>query len=131
MTVPKTKSSNPAVNRLRTVLLAEPTEIPGGQNSHFLTAYLKDLEPAKLTQSLCEWLLIWDALEEFAENQIGHPEALPTKLAIKVVCFTVDVPNDYHLRSSSTARLVEVSLPYDLASKSTDTGLSLNLNEQP
>jgi hypothetical protein len=52
MPVLKTKGGNQAVNGLadRSSVLAEPAEVPGGQDSHFLTSSFEELELTKLLQ---------------------------------------------------------------------------------
>ena len=91
MPVVKTKGGNQEVDGLAdcTSLLAEPAAVPGGQDSHFFTSGLKKLELPKLLQDSREGPLVWDALENFAQNQVRGSEALPTELAIKVVGLTI------------------------------------------
>jgi hypothetical protein len=82
-------------------------------------------------------------LKSLAENQISQSEALPTKLAIKVVGLFVPQTaqivdphrriNDHHrflLHESPETRVVKVSVPTDLASKPANGGLRPSLNQQ-
>ena len=141
----KAKRGNQTVDGLadRVSPLTETPEISRGLNSQFLTASLKYLELAKFTQDSRERLLVSDTLKSLAENQISQSEALPTKLAIKVVGLFVPQAaqivdphrgiNDHHrslLHKSAETRLVKVSVPTDLASKPPNGGLRPSLNQQ-
>jgi hypothetical protein len=145
MPVVKAKRSNQTVDGLADGAspLTETLEISRGLDSQFLTASLKYLELAKFTQDSCERLLVSDTLKSLAENQISQSEALPTKLAIKVVGLFVPQTtqivdpdrgiNDHHwslLHKSPETRLVKVSVPTDLASKPANGGLRPSLNQQ-
>jgi len=123
--------------------LAETPEISCRLDSQFRTASLKDLELTQFTQDSRERILVSNTLKSLAENQISQSEALPTKLAIKVVGLfvpqTVQIVNphrsinDHHwslLRQAPETRLVKVSVPTDLASKPANGGLRSGLNEQ-
>jgi hypothetical protein len=145
MPVAKAKRGNQTVDGLADGVspLTETPEISRGLNSQFLAASLKYLELAKLTQDSCERLLVCDTLKSLAENQIGQSEALPTKLAIKVVGLFVPQTtqivdpdrriNDHHwslLDKSTETRLAKISVPTDLASKPANGGLRPSLNQQ-
>jgi hypothetical protein len=145
MAMAKAKRGNQAVDCLANGAspLAQAAEIARGLNSKFLAPSLKYLELAKFTQDSCERLFVSDALKSLAENQIRESKALPTKLAIKVVGLFVPETaqivdphsriNDHHrflLHESLETRLVEVSVPTDLAAKPSNGGLRASLNQQ-
>jgi hypothetical protein len=144
MPASKAKGGNQTVDRLADGAspLAETPEISRGLDSEFLTPSFKYLKLAKFPQDSYERLLVSDTLKSLAENQISQPEALPTKLAIKIVGLFVPQTakivdphrgiNDHHwclLHKSPATRLVKVPVPTNLASKRANRGLRPSLNQ--
>lgn len=141
----KAKRGNQTVDGLADGVspLAEIPEISRGLDSQFLTASLKYLELTRFMQDSCERLVVSDTLKSLAENQISQSEALPAKFAIKVVGLFIPQTaqivdphrgiNDHRrslLHKSPETRLVQITVPTDLASKSANGGLRPSLNQQ-
>ncbi|HEV2221519.1 MAG TPA: hypothetical protein VGR84_00805 [Candidatus Acidoferrales bacterium] len=145
MSLAKAKRGNQAVDGLADGVspLTEAPEISRGLDRQVLTASLKYFELPKFTQHSGERLLVPDTLKGLAQNQIRQSEALPTKLAIKVLGLSVSQAaqivdphrgiNNHHwllLRKSPATRLVQIPFPADLASKPANGGLRPCLNQQ-
>jgi len=143
--VPKTERRDYTIYGLtnRVPPLTESSEVPGSLDGQFLAAGRQELELSKATQNLNEGLLVSDALKDLAENQIGQPKALASKLTIKVigllVSHTTEIVNpnggidDHHrslLRKPAATGLMEVPDPSYLASKPTYGSLPACLNQQ-
>jgi hypothetical protein len=145
MTVKDAKSGNQTADGLADGAppLTQTPEFSRGLDCQFLATGLEYLELAKFVQDSCERLIASDTLKSLAENQIGQSEALPTKLAIKVVGLFVPQTtqivdpdrriNDDHrflLCKSPVTRFAKVAVPTDLASKPPNGGLRPSLNQQ-
>ena len=138
----KAKRGNQTVDCLADCVspLTKTPEIPRSLDSQFLTASLKYLELTRFMQDSCERLVVSDTLKSLAENQISQSEALPAKFAIKGVGLFIPQTaqivdphrgiNDHRrslLHKSPETRLVQITVPTDLASKSANGGLRHDL----
>jgi hypothetical protein len=145
MPVTEAKRGNQTVDRLANGASppAEVSEISGGLDGQLLTTSFEDLELTKFAEHSSKCILISDTLKSLPENQICQSKALPTELAIKVIGLFVPQTaqivdpnrgiNDDHrslLCKSRETRLVEISIPRDLASKPPNGGLRPSLNQK-
>jgi hypothetical protein len=145
MPVKEAKRGNQAVDRLAygSPPLTKIPEISRRFDSQLLATSFENLELTKFAQDSYKRILISDALQSFAENQVRQPKALPTELAIEVVgLFVLQTAqivdpdrgiNDDHrtlLCKSRETGLLEVSIPTDLASKPPNGGLPPSPNQQ-
>jgi hypothetical protein len=145
MPVKEAKRGNQTVDRLADGAPppAEVPEISGSFDGQLLAASFENLELTKFAQHSCKCILISDTLKSLAENQVRQSKPLPTELAIKVIgLFVPQTPqivdpnrgiNDDHrslLCKSRETRLVEISIPMDLASKPPNGGLRPSLNQK-
>jgi hypothetical protein len=122
---------------------AEAPEISGGFDGQLLATGFENLELTQFAQHSSKCILISDTLKSLAENQVRQSKALPTDLAIKVFGFFVphtaqivdpnrgikDDQSSLFCKSRET-RLVEISIPMDLASKPPNGGLRPSLNQE-
>ena len=145
MPVKEAKRGNQAVDRLAygSSPLTKISEISRRFDSQLLATSFENLELTKFAQDSYKRILISDALQSFAENQVRQPKALPTEFPIEVVglfvLHTAQIVdsdrgiNDDHrplLCKSRETRLLEVSIPTDLASKPPNGGLPPSPNQQ-
>jgi hypothetical protein len=145
MPVTEAKRGNQTVDRLAdgTSPPAEVPEISGGFDAQLLATSFENLELTKFAQHSWKCILISETLQSLAENQVCQSKALPTDLAIKVFGFFVlqtaqivdpnrGVNDDHRslLCKARETRLVEISIPVDLASKPPNGGLRPSLNQK-
>ncbi|HXN27534.1 MAG TPA: hypothetical protein VN902_10450 [Candidatus Acidoferrales bacterium] len=145
MPVTEAKRSNQTVDRLANGASApaEVPEISGGFDGQFLATSFENLELTKFAQHSRKCIVIADTLKSLAENQVRQSKTLPTELAIKVIGLFIPQAaqivdpncgiNDDHrslLCKSRDTRLVEISIPMDLASKPANGGLRPSLNQK-
>ena len=91
VSVEEAKRSNQAVNSLAngSPLLPETQEVLCSADGEFLAAGLVNLKPAHRIQNSRKRLLVRDALQDFAKDEVCQAQSLASEFAIEVVSLAI------------------------------------------